>query len=102
MLRRHASRYGNEWDQHLYGVLWVYRNTPHETTGEKPSFLLYGRDLRSPVEAELLFPDQHPPITTEDYREQLLQMLASSRELAETTIRRAQKRYKGQFDRRAQ
>ena len=29
-------------------------------------------------------------------------MLASSRELAETTIRRAQKRYKGQFDRRAQ
>jgi len=50
MLRKHASGYGNEWDQHLYGDLWAYRNTPHETTGEKPSFLLYGRDLRSPVE----------------------------------------------------
>ena len=102
MLRKHASRYGNEWDQHLYGVLWAYRNTPHETTGEKPSFLLYGRDLRSPVEAELLSPEQHPLMTTEDYREELLQTLASSRQLAETAIRKAQRRYKGQFDRRAQ
>ena len=42
MLRKHASRYGNKWDQHLYGVLWAYRNTPHETTSEKLSFLLYG------------------------------------------------------------
>jgi len=102
MLRKHASRYGNEWDQHLYGVLWAYRNTPHETTGEKLSFLLYGQDLHSPVEAELLSPEQHPPMTTEDYREQLLQTLASSRQLAETTIHKAQRRYKGQFDRRAQ
>ena len=102
MLHKHASRYGNEWDQHLYRVLWGYRNTPHETTGEKPSFLLYGRDLCSPVEAELLSPDRHPPITTKDYREQFLQTLASSRQLTETTIRRAQGRYKGQFDRRAQ
>ena len=102
MLRKHASRYGNEWDHYLYGVLWAYRNTPHESTGEKPSFLLYGRDLRSPVEAELLTTEHQPPLTAEDYREQLVQTLASSRQLAETTIRKAQKRYKGQFDRRAQ
>lgn len=24
------------------GILWAYRNTPHDTTGEKPSFLLFG------------------------------------------------------------
>ena len=83
-------------------VLWAYRNTPHETTGEKPSFLLYGRDLRSPVEAELLSPDQHLPMTTDDDRKQLLQMLASSRQLAETTMHKAQGRYKDQFDKWAQ
>ena len=82
--------------------MWAYRNTPHESTGEKPSFLLYGRDLRSPVVAELLTTEHQPPLIAEDCREQLVQTLASSRQLAETTIRKAQKRYKGQFDRRAQ
>ena len=42
--------------------------------------------------------NQHPPMTTEDYREQLLQVLASSRQLVETTVRKAQGWYKGQFD----
>ena len=65
MLRKHASRFGKEWDRHLYGVLWAYRNTPHESTGEKPSFLLFGLDLRSPVEAELLAPETEPPASTE-------------------------------------
>ncbi len=58
MLRKHASRYGKEWDRHLYGPLWAYRNTPHESTGEKPSFLCM---VRSPVEAELLAPEPHLP-----------------------------------------
>lgn len=37
MLRKQAARFG-QWDRHLPGVLWVYRNTPHESMGEKPSF----------------------------------------------------------------
>ena len=64
---------------------------PHENTGEKPSFLLYSRYLSMPVEAELISPDQPPPpMTTKDYCKQLLQRLASSRQLVETTIRKAQ------------
>ncbi len=102
MLRKHASRYGNEWDRNLYGILWAYRNTPHETTGERPSFLLYGRDLRSPVEAELLPYSGEPPMTTEQYREHPVEKLASSRQIAEADIRKAQAKYKGQLNRRAQ
>ena len=33
-LRKHAATYGNQWDQYLYGVLYAYCNTPHESTGE--------------------------------------------------------------------
>ena len=51
MLRKHAARFGNQWDTYLSGVLWAYRNTPHTSTGEKPSFLLFGIDCRSPTEA---------------------------------------------------
>ena len=51
MLRKHAAKLGNQWDSYLFGVLWAYRNTPHTSTGEKPSFLLFGVDLRTPTEA---------------------------------------------------
>ncbi len=80
MLRKHALRFGNYWDCHLYGVLWAYRNTPHEgtCTGEKPSFLLFERDFHSLVEAELLAPETEPHMSSEDYREQMMQTLASS------------------------
>ena len=38
----------------LPGVQWAYRNTPHEATGEKPSYLLFGVDLQMPSVAALL------------------------------------------------
>ena len=56
MLRKHAATLGNQWDRYLHGVLWAYRNTPHESTHEKPSFLLFGLDCQSPTEAALLPP----------------------------------------------
>uniref|UniRef100_A0A1X7U6W1 Integrase catalytic domain-containing protein n=1 Tax=Amphimedon queenslandica TaxID=400682 RepID=A0A1X7U6W1_AMPQE len=54
MLRRHAAKFGPQWDQYLPGVQWAYQNTPHEATKEKPSFLMFGVDLRSPTEAASL------------------------------------------------
>ena len=51
MIRKHVDQFGVQCDEHLSGLLWAYRNTPHESTGEKLSFLLYGFDCRSPTEA---------------------------------------------------
>ena len=51
MLRKHVSKFGVQWDMYLSGVLWAYRNTPHSSTGEKLSFLLFGFDCRHPTEA---------------------------------------------------
>ena len=67
-LRKHAARFGTQWDKYLSGVMWAYRNTPHESTGEKPSFLLFGIDCRTPTEAALLPPVQLEPTDVEDYR----------------------------------
>ena len=54
ILRRHVAIFGCQWDRYLPGVLWACRNTPHSSTGEKPSFLLFGVDLRTPTEAAYL------------------------------------------------
>ena len=59
-LRKHA---GLQWDSYLPGVLWAYRNTPHESTGVKPSFLLFGFDCRTPTKAAFLFSTYNTPST---------------------------------------
>jgi len=55
-LRKHATTYGNQWDKYLYSVSYAYHNTPHESSGEKPSYLLYGMDCRTPTEAAFVPP----------------------------------------------
>ena len=100
MLRKQAARFGRQWDRHLPGILWAYRNTPHESSGEKPSFLLFGVDLRSPTEAALLPVERSLPTAMEDYREELMHTLTTARKTALENIRRAQKCYKIQYDRK--
>ena len=99
MLRKHVAKFGGQWDRFLPGILWAYRNTPHESTREKPSFLLFGLDLKSPTEAALLPPDPLSPTDLSSYREELVLSLSAARELAVANIQRAQEHYKGQYDR---
>ena len=48
ILRKHTATYGNQWDWYLFSALYAYHNTPHKSTGEKPNFLLFGVDCRTP------------------------------------------------------
>ena len=100
MLRKHVAKFHGQWDRLLPGVLWAYRNTPHESTKEKPSFLLFEIDLKSPTEASLLPPDPLAPTDLGSYREELMLSLSSARELAVASIQEAQKSYKSQYDKR--
>ena len=99
MLRKRASQFGTQWDNHLPALLWAYRNTPHSSTGEKPSFLLFGWDCRSPMEAALLpISGDAETTTVEDYQQELILSLSSARETALKSIHKAQKQYKAGYD----
>ena len=100
-LRKYAAQFGVQWDKYLPGVLWAYRNTPDKSTGEKPSFLLFGMDCRTPTEAALLPPTQLMPTEVEDYREEVILSLSSAQELAAKAIQKVQKQYKTQYDRKS-
>ena len=100
MLRKRVAQFGAQWDKHLPGLLWAYRNTPHDSTGEKPSFLLFGWDCRSPLESTLLPVEPVQQVNVSDYREELMLTLASARQSALEHINRAQTRYKTQYDRK--
>ena len=94
-LRKHAAQFGCQRDNFLPGVLWAYRNTPHTSTGEKPSFLLYGVGCRSPTEAAYQPISEVLP-TDSNYREELMLSLS---ELVACSIQKAQAQYKHQYDR---
>ena len=85
----------------MSGAVWAYRNTPHETTGEKASFLLFGIDCRTPSEAALLPPTQSEPIEEfADYRQELVLSLSSARAQTTKSIRKAQKYYKAHYNKK--
>ena len=79
MLRKHAARFNKQWARFLPGVLWSYRNThthTHESTGEKPSFLLFGVDLHLLTEAAFLPPAGQEWSVPDDYRYEMITSLS--------------------------
>ena len=50
MLRKSAREDGKDWDKLLPYVLFAYREVPQESTGFSPFELLYGRDVRGPLD----------------------------------------------------
>ena len=102
MLRTHAGRFRLEWDWYLPGVLWAYRNTPHESTGEKPSFLMFGVDLKTPSQAALFPPRPLTPTTVVSYREEVMLSLSSARALASKRFKQSQEKAKKRYDKKAE
>ena len=101
MLRKKAAQYGVQWDKHLPIIMWAYRNTSNDTTGEKPAFLLFEWDCRSPSDSALLPPDGTQPTVVPDYRHELIESLRSASQTALQTIRRSHSKYKKQCDRKS-
>ena len=50
-----------EWDQFLPKVLLALRASTHETTGFSPSMLMFGRELRLPIDAMREGPPSEQP-----------------------------------------
>ena len=72
MIRKYVVKFGVQWDQYLHGILWAYRNTPHSSTGEKSSYLLFGYDCRFPTEAALLPSTPLNVTDASNYRDELV------------------------------
>ena len=66
-------------------VSWCFMGLsqhPHSSTGEKLSFLAFGFDCRSLMEAALIPTKPLKPTNIHDYQEQVMLSLSSARKLA--------------------
>ena len=50
MLKKTALEEGKDWDKLIPYLLFAYREVPQESTGFAPFELLYGRDVRGPLD----------------------------------------------------
>ena len=50
MLKRTVSKEGKDWDRLLPYLLFAYREVPQASTGFSPFELLYGRNVRGPLD----------------------------------------------------
>ena len=50
LFRKLTQTHNTEWDECLPFVLWAYRGTIHSTTGFSPYDLLFGREMRLPLD----------------------------------------------------
>ena len=90
---------GRNWNKLLGGVLFAYRSTPHQSTGEAPFFLLYGRQPNLPTALDLTVPMPRFPVVESAYGLALEKELKEARAVAKKNIETAQRRQKSYYDR---
>ena len=91
MLSKTTVHGGLDWDDRIPYVLFAYRCSAQESTGESPFFMLYGRDLQLPTKEALTKLTERCYLEVDDYRAELVQNLSEARERAQKNVKKAQR-----------
>ena len=99
-LRAYCKGQQDDWPEILPGIMMAYRSTPAtQSTQYSPFFMLYGREMRLPIDT-VLQPKDHLPQNCKVHLSRILQNLEVCRKLAGQNIKAAQDKYKHQYDKR--
>lgn len=99
MLSKHVANDQRNWDVEIPYVMMAYRCSVNETIGFSPAMLMFGHELRLPL--DVVFGECLGLIRDEtEYTSNLREKLESSSKKVRDNITRAQKRQKDYFDRK--
>uniref|UniRef100_A0A667W970 Gypsy retrotransposon integrase-like protein 1 n=1 Tax=Myripristis murdjan TaxID=586833 RepID=A0A667W970_9TELE len=101
MLRTLEAEKQNKWPEHLPELLQAYNNTVHSSTGFAPSYLMFGRHLRLPVDVGLGTMDARQTGDLGSWVRNHHQKLTYAYDLARRKMEKAAERTKQRYDRRA-
>ena len=101
MLRKSAQEDGKDWDKLIPYVLFAYREVPQESTGYSPFELVYGREVRGPMDVlkESWESSERSDESVLSYILLRRERLAHMTELVQKNLSKAQTRQKNSYDR---
>lgn len=101
MLRTLEEGKQNHWPEYLPELVHAYNNTVHSATGYAPSFLMFGRHLRLPVDVSLGVNSQQAQLDVQGWVKDHQNRLTFAYSLAQQKATNAASQQKRQFDKRA-
>ncbi|CAM4531054.1 unnamed protein product [Lepidochelys olivacea] len=104
MIRKFVNEHSNDWDLVLQQLLFAYRAVPHPSLGFSPFELVYGREVKGPLQLvkqqwEGFTPS--PGTNILDFVTNLQNTLRTSLALARENLQDAQKEQKAWYDKHA-
>lgn len=103
MLSKYIKPHQRDWDDYLDYIMMVYNSTPHQSTGITPHHLVYGEEMRTPLDlmTEKLkdngVPEESQMAT--EYADQLEENLRKAHRFARENLGVEAKRQKSVYDR---
>ena len=101
MLSKKVKKGGKDWDQQLPYVLFAYRASMQESTGESPFFLLYGRTPGVPTDDMLQPPADRSLVDLDDYGSEIATRMSDAWESAREHIKASQRKQKRFHDQKS-
>ncbi len=103
MLRKAATEEGKDWDQLIPYLLFAYREVPQASTGFSPFELMYGRQVRGPLDVlkETWESSKKSTESVVSYVLTIQEKLAKMSEIVSENLTKAQTTQKRWYDRNA-
>ena len=98
-LAKYCAERHEVWSVHLQSFMMAYRSAVHESTGQSPFRLVFGKEMRMPV--DMLYPTLPTPIV--GHRDYVFQRLVESSTIFESVIQKngwEMRRQKAIFDKK--
>ena len=102
MLSKYIASDQRDWDSHLPMLMLAYRSSIHESTGQTPAAMMFGREVTLPIDLLLgSFPDQKHRSSDLPYLHELKEKLKEIHEIARENLEKSCDRQKRLYDHRA-
>ncbi|KAI2648139.1 Transposon Ty3-I Gag-Pol polyprotein [Labeo rohita] len=103
MLKKFVDETGRDWDKWIPFLLFAYREVPQCSTGFSPFELLYGRQVRGPLDMlkEGWTAEEPAQCSVASYILQMRDKLENFRNMAQENLQMAQKKQKVWYDKHA-
>ena len=101
MLSHWAGKNQKSWDCKLPQVMLAYRTSLHESTKNTPFFLMFGREIRLPLDTQYGLPPGESCRTNQEYVKKLRSTLDEAHVLTRNYLLKSHRRQKEYYDRNA-